>query len=176
MFLILFALLPANGKWQRISTNEGVSFLFPNNVQKLKRLTDGIPSTIYQTKDLTCVFGIVCSDFSTKLGELDNKNILQLYEQLRQGSVSMESASLKSERSIPFEGMLVKEIEYTVVKDHYEMTYFKRFIFRDNFVYQISIGGRSRHSDMIKEERDIFFNSITFKDEASEPGKPESNP
>ena len=60
--------------------------------------------------------------------------------------------------------MLIKEIEYTILKDKYEMTYFKRFIFRENYIYQISIGGRTRHQDIILEEKEIFFNSITFED------------
>lgn len=60
--------------------------------------------------------------------------------------------------------MLIKEIEYTILKDKYEMTYFKRFIFRENYIYQISIGGRTRHQDVILKEKEIFFNSITFKD------------
>ena len=40
------------------------------------------------------------------------------------------------------ENMIIKEIQYSIYKDKYEMTYIKRFIFRDNYIYQISIGGR----------------------------------
>lgn len=42
------------------------------------------------------------------------------------------------------------------------MTYFKRFIFKNKYIFQISIGGRSRHRDIIEAEKDIFFNSISF--------------
>ena len=56
---------------------------------------------------------------------------------------------------------------YSIIKDKYEMTYFKRFIFRDKMVYQITIGGKTRLLDILKKEREIFFNSIYF---------PEDNP
>lgn len=164
MLILLLALFPVDNKWQRITTDQGISFLFPNHMQKLERLTDNIPSTIYQTKDLTCVFGIVCSDFSKKNIILNDENTAALYEQLKKGSISMESAILKSERTVPYDNMLIKEIEYSIIKDNYEMTYFKRFIFRGNMVYQVSIGGRTRHLAEIKNEREIFFGSISFTD------------
>lgn len=167
--LILFLLLPVESKWQRINTKESISFLFPNNVQKLNRAINDIPSVIYQTKDLVCVLGVVCSDFSKKEIALNNENVLKLYEQLKQGSISMETATLKAEHTVPYENMLIKEIEYSIFKDNYEMTYYKRFIFRNNFVYQLSIGGRTRHLNLIKEEREIFFNSVNFKDEIPKP-------
>lgn len=171
ILLTFLALFPADNKWQRITTNQEISFLFPNHAQKLERITDDIPSTIYQTKDLTCVFGIVCSDFSKKDIDFNTENTSLLYEQLKKGSTSMESAILKSEYTVPYENMLIKEIEYSVMKDNYEMTYFKRFIFRDKMVYQVSIGGRTRHLGEIKKEREIFFNSILF----STPGSPIPN-
>lgn len=167
LFLKLFLLIslfstPIPEKWKRIDTDQGINFLFPNTAQRFKKITNNIPSTVYQTKDIVCVFGVVCSDFSSNPTLLSGPNTQILYEELRQGSISMETANLKSERTVPYDNILIKEIEYTVVKDMYEMTYFKRFIFRDKYVYQISIGGRSRHRNLIEEERDIFFNSIAF--------------
>ena len=44
------------------------------------------------------------------------------------------------------------------------MTYIKIFIFRDNYIYQISIGGRTRHMSVIQNEMETFFNSISFHD------------
>lgn len=76
--------------------------------------------------------------------------------------MSLKTAILKKENTVPCEGMLIKEIEYSVMKDKFEMTYFKRFIFRENYIYQISIGGRTRHLDMIEKEKEIFFNSVSF--------------
>ena len=60
--------------------------------------------------------------------------------------------------------MIIKEIQYSIYKDKYEMTYIKRFIFRDNYIYQISIGGRTRHMSVIQNEMETFFNSISFHD------------
>lgn len=166
LFKILFialTLLPAeNNTWQRIKTNEQISFLFPNHPQKLNKLVNGIPSTIYQTKDLTCVAGVVCSDLSAKKIKLTDEIALALYEELKKGSLNIKTAILKNETTVPYDNMLIKEIEYSIIKDNYEMTYFKRFIFRGNYIYQISIGGRSRHMELIKKEREIFFNSISF--------------
>ena len=61
--------------------------------------------------------------------------------------------------------MLIKEIEYSIIKDKHEMTYFKRFIFRDNYIYQISIGGLNRYTETLLKQREIFFNSFTFETE-----------
>lgn len=159
------ALFPQSGGWQRIETGQGISFLFPNGAQHLKKETNGILSDIYQTKDLACVLGVVCSDFSNQKIGLNRENTLALYEQLKNGSVDMETAILKNERTVPYENMLIKEIEYSIIKDNYEMTYFKRFIFRENMVYQITIGARTRLLDILQKERDIFFNSVYFPED-----------
>lgn len=164
ILLITLSLIAPEEKWQRINTTEQISFLFPNSPQKLKKMVNGIPSTIYQTKDLTCVAGVVCSDMSSKKIQLTSELASALYEELKTGTLKLESAILKKETSIPYENMLIKEIEYSIIKDKYEMTYFKRFIFRDNYIYQISIGGRTRHMDIIMQERETFFNSITFSE------------
>ena len=87
-----------------------------------------------------------------------------LYEELKKGSLSIETAILKEEKTIPYENMIIKEIQYSIYKDKYEMTYIKRFIFRDNYIYQISIGGRTRHMSVIQNEMETFFNSISFHD------------
>lgn len=98
---------------------------------------------------------------------MNQTNAVALYEQLRNGSVDMESAILKNEQTIPYENMLIKEIEYSIIKDKYEMTYFKRFIFRDKMVYQITIGGKTRLLDHFKKGAGNIFYSIYF---------PEDNP
>ena len=91
------------------------------------------------TKDLTCVFGIVCSDMSSKKIRITSEYAQILYEEHKKGSLSIETAILKEEKTIPYENMIIKEIQYSIYKDKYEMTYIKRFIFRDNYIYQISI-------------------------------------
>lgn len=163
LFILAFFLMPGGEEWQRVETPYSISFLLPNSPQKLTKETNGILSEVYQTKDLTCVFGVVCSDLSKSPVKLTEQNAQDFYEQMRKGSLSVETAILKDEKTIPLENMLVKEIEYSIIKDNYQMTFFKRFIFRDNMVYQISIGGRSRHRSMLLAAREIFFNSVQFK-------------
>lgn len=162
ILLIAFSLAAPDGKWVRVNTNEHISFLFPNRPQRLQQETNGIPSTIYQTKDLVCVAGVVCSDMKAKHIKIDGVTAQKLYEELKAGTLAMETAILKNEITVPYDNMLIKEIEYSIIKDKHEMTYFKRFIFRDNFIYQITIGGRNRYMDTIRKEREVFFNSITF--------------
>lgn len=165
ILLIALSFLASDGKWIRVNTSEHVSFLFPNTPQKLKQEINGIPSTIYQTKDLVCVAGVVCSDFSVKKIKMTNDIAQALYEELKAGTLSIETAILKNETTVPYENMLIKEIEYSIIKDKHEMTYFKRFIFRDNYIYQISIGGLNRYTETLLKQREIFFNSFTFETE-----------
>ena len=74
------------------------------------------------------------------------------------------TAKLTSEKRIPSKNVEIWEITYTIMKELEEMTYYKRFIFRDNYIYQISIGGRTRHMSVIQNEMETFFNSISFHD------------
>lgn len=166
-FFLLLAFLPIGNEWIRIQTDQHISFLMPYRPEKLQKTIDGIPSYIYQTKDLTCIFGVVCSDFSAKGIKITRENTQRLYEELRTGSLSQETAALKGEKTLSFDNMIIKEIEYSIFKDNYEMTYFKRFIFRDKYVYQITIGGRTRFLDILEEGKEIFFNSISFTDTIS---------
>lgn len=162
ILLLALPLFPATDQWQRVRTDEKISFLLPDIPQKTKEITNGIPSTIYQAKDLVCIAGAVCSDLTPKKIKLTAETVLLFYQELKNSTLKLETATLKNERTVPYENMLIKEIEYSIIKDKYEMTYFKRFIFRDNYIYQISIGGRTRHMDMLKQAKDTFFNSVTF--------------
>ena len=162
ILLLSFSFFPTTDAWQRIHTDEKISFLLPGIPQKTKEITNGIPSTIYQAKNLTCIAGVVCSDLTSKNIKLTTETTLLFYQELKNSTLKIETATLRNEMTVPYENMLIKEIEYTIIKDKYEMTYFKRFIFRDNYIYQISIGGRTRHIDILKRTRDTFFNSISF--------------
>ena len=162
ILLLFLPLLPAHSNWLRIETEQHISFLFPYKPESLRKTINDIPSYIYQTKNLTTVFGVVCSDFGAKGIEINNENVQRLYQELKTGSLSIESAYLKAERTIPYDNIIIKEIEYSTFKDNHEMTYFKRFIFRDNYVYQITIGGLTRFLNEIEAEREVFFNSISF--------------
>ena len=163
ILFIALNLLIQDGKWIRVNSDIGISFLFPNHPQKIEQVVNDIPSVIYQTKDLTCVAGIVCSDMSSKKIVINNEIALQFYNELKAGTLNQETAILKNEMTVPYENMLIKEIEYSIIKDKHEFTYFKRFIFINNYIYQITIGGPNRYMQTLKKERNIFFNSITFK-------------
>ena len=162
IFLLLWMLLPANNAWIRTVTDQDISFLMPYHPEKIQKTINGIPSYVYQTKDLTCVFGVVCSDFGAKGLKITQEDTPRLYKELKAGTLTVPTAQLKEEKTIPYDDMIIKEIEYSIYKDNYEMTYFKRFIFRDNYVYQITIGGRTRFLDILEEGREVFFNSISF--------------
>ena len=55
-----------NGEWQRVKTDHGVAFTMPENPTQNVTTQDGIPTYIYQCRDLSCVFGVVCADFNDK--------------------------------------------------------------------------------------------------------------
>ena len=161
--LLFSLLLPDSGKWQEFRPRNVFRSCFLILLKDCKyKQRDTFHH--YQTKDLTCVFGIVCSDMSSKKIRITSEYAQILYEELKKGSLSIETAILKEEKTIPYENMIIKEIQYSIYKDKYEMTYIKRFIFRDNYIYQISIGGRTRHMSVIQNEMETFFNSISFHD------------
>lgn len=149
--------------WTRtLDDKYGISFLMPNKPEKLNRLTGKIPSVIYQTKNSTAVFGIVCSDFQQGGVAITGEWAKQFYEEMKQGSLAVPTAILKNEETLPFDNMLVKEIEYATVSRNREMTYFKRIFIRDGKVYQVTLGGRSRHRAQLLELKNSFFNSLSF--------------
>ena len=81
---------------------------------------------------------------------------------MKKESVSMPTAKLTGEKRIPDVDMDIREISYTIMKDEEEMTYFKRFIFRDNCMYQLTIGGKTEDLEELESQRDKFFNSVKF--------------
>lgn len=74
----------------------------------------------------------------------------------------MPTAKLTGEKRIPDTETDIREISYTIMKDGEEMTYFKRFIFRDNCMYQLTIGGKTEDLEELNSQRDKFFNSVKF--------------
>ena len=89
------------------------------------------------------------------------KNPVAMLQQKKE-SVSMPTAKLTGEKRIPDVDMDIREISYTIMKDEEEMTYFKRFIFRDNCMYQLTIGGKTEDLEELESQRDKFFNSVKF--------------
>ena len=98
ILLITLGLATSAPGWERINTQEKISFLLPNYPQKLKKIVNGIPSTIYQTKDLTCVAGVVCSDMSSKKITLRGETAQAIYEELKGVYPSKRRSSKKKKR------------------------------------------------------------------------------
>ena len=137
----ILCLAPEKDGWVRINGDNYISF---------------------QTKNITCVFGAVCTQLTKEKGVLDEYTINQLYISMKKESVSMPTAKLTGEKRIPDVDMDIREISYTIMKDEEEMTYFKRFIFRDNCMYQLTIGGKTEDLEELESQRDKFFNSVKF--------------
>lgn len=108
------------------------------------------------------MFGVVCTQLTKEKGVLDRVHDNQLYISMKKESVSMPTAKLTGEKRIPDAETDIREISYTIMKDGEEMTYFKRFIFRDNCMYQLTIGGKTEDLEELNSQRDKFFNSVKF--------------
>lgn len=166
--IILIGLLllpPEKDDWVKINGDNYISFSFPSRGERLKKEVNGMRSWIFQTKNITSVFGVVCTQLTKEKGVLDAYTVNQLYISMKKESVALPTAKLVSETIIPGKNMEIWEICYTIMKDEYEMTYFKRFIFRDNCMYQLTIGGKTEDLEEIKPQKEKFFNSIRFDEE-----------
>jgi len=164
IILSLLMLAPEGEEWTRVRGDHQISFLFPNRGQRFKREVNGILSWIFQTKNATGVFGVVCTRLTKERGQLDSYTLQQLYVRMRKESVAMPTARLKNEKTIPHKNMDIKEICYTILKDDREMTYYKRFIFRDNCMYQITIGAPTASLRELEKQKEKFFNSVQFEE------------
>ena len=79
--------------------------------------------------------------------------------------LGMVTAVLKQETAVPDDSLFIRELEYTLAQGKYEMTYYRRFIFKGRRIYQASIGAQNRYIDLLQKKRETFFNSISFTDE-----------
>lgn len=158
-FLSLFS--PDKQQWiSTTSLSSNIIFKMPVKHQVLKKELNKIESEVFQTKDLTCVYGIVASKF--KNTDFSQQPIEDIYKVMKEGSLVDNSSVLLSEISLPYKKMLIKEIKYSIIRKNKEYIYFKRFIFRKSFVYQITIGAYQRHINELEANKKIFFNSIDF--------------
>lgn len=156
-------LLPQQEDWVRIHGDPYMSFLFPNQGERLKKDVNKMRSWIFQTKDSVCVYGVVCTQLTKEEGVLDSYTLNQLYLALKKESVSMPTAVLREEKVYLDRHMDIREIRYTIMKDKREMTYYKRFIFRDNCMYQITIGALTGQKDELERCKKKFFDSVKFE-------------
>lgn len=159
---LLFAPQEKEG-WVKINGDPYISFLFPNQGERLKKDVNKMRSWIFQTKDSVCVYGVVCTQLTKEKGVLDAYTLNQLYLALKKESVSMPTAKLREEKVYPDRQMDIREICYTIIKDKRQMTYYKRFIFRDNCMYQITIGALSDQKEVLEKRKKKFFDSVKFE-------------
>lgn len=160
----LLAFTQQKEEWVKIRGDYQISFLFPSRGERVKKDVNQHSFMDIPNKNVTCVFGVVCTQLTKEKGTLDAYTLNQLYIAMRKESVSMPTAKLVSEMRLPSKNAEIWEICYTVKKDLEEMTYFKRFIFRDNCMYQVSIGAKTKDLKEMEPQKTKFFNSITFLD------------
>lgn len=104
LHLVLAGLLTFSSpsdEWIRVKGPDHLSFLFPNHAQRLKKEIEGAQSWIFQTKNLTCVFGVVCTKLNTEKGTFKDLTVAQLYQQMKKETLTVESAVLKEEKKHP---------------------------------------------------------------------------
>ena len=147
---------------QTSSESSEISFKMPVKHQLLQKELNGIESEVFQTKDLTCVYGIVASKL--KNTDFSKQPVDEIYKAMKEGSLIDKSVILLSEISLPYKKMLIKEIKYSIMRKNKEYIYYKRFIFRKSFAYQITIGAYKRHINELEANKKIFFNSIDFSE------------
>lgn len=162
--LLLLVLFTANAQvdWQTtIDKKSKISFKLPGKPNIQNKTLNGITTQIFSYRDAATVFGVVASDFSAKKLNFNHSDYSELYEQMKKSSIKAD-AKFITENSIPYQQLLGKEIIYTEIIRKKEYTYYKRFFFHNNFIYQIVVGGPSRFKKLLLDKKQLFFNSVTF--------------
>ena len=85
----ILCLAPEKDGWVRINGDNYISFSFPSRGERFKKEVNNMRSWIFQTKNITCVFGAVCTQLTKEKGVLDEYTINQLYISMKRESVSM---------------------------------------------------------------------------------------
>ena len=85
-------LAPEKDGWVRINGDNYISFSFPSRGERFKKEVNNMRSWIFQTKNITCVFGVVCTQLTKEKGVLDEYTINQLYISMDKESVSVPRA------------------------------------------------------------------------------------
>lgn len=166
--ILLFILTTLICKAQEIawvvntSEKSKISFKLPEKAYLKNSEINGIKSEIFSFKDISSVYGIVASDFSALDYDFSHSDTSVFFEQMKRSSLTDPSAKLISERSVAYKRMIIKEITYTQKIKNSEYTYYKRFIFKGQYLYQISIGGPSKIKQILLNKKYLFFNSIEF--------------
>jgi hypothetical protein len=166
-FAVLFSICTtgfAQLDWVKTKSEKSkISFELPETPNVRNQELNGITSEIFSHRDAANIYGIVASDFSGLDLDFNHSDPTEYYNQMKQGSLLSNNTRLISEQSVSYQRMLGKEITYTVMVGNLEYTYFKRFFFRDQFIYQIAIGGPTRMKQVLLDKKQIFFRSIQFE-------------
>ncbi|MCT4602754.1 MAG: hypothetical protein N4A59_07645 [Marinifilum sp.] len=153
----------AQEEWKKIESEKSkIRFTIPDQPIVQSKELNGISIEVFSFKDAVTVFGLVASDFSGVGLNFTYSDPTEYYEEMKEGSLVTGSAILLGERSVAYQKMLGKEIEYTQMVGKHEYTYFKRFFFRGKYIYQIAIGGPSRMKRILLDKKNLYFNSIEF--------------
>ncbi len=127
------------------------------------QISDGIPTYIYSSRDLTCIYRVVCSDFSKNPEILNIEYRGRMLELLKAGSIPMEDyGKLTSEKFINEEEPFVYEIRYTAEYERKQWSYIKHFIIEGDYLYQFTIGSKTRNYDELVEAANRFLSSYLF--------------
>ena len=166
-FIILLSICStsfAQLDWVRTKSDKSkISFELPETPYIRTQEFNGISSEIFSHRDAANIYGIVASDFSGLNLDFTHSDPTEYYTQMKEGSLLSSDTRLISEQSISYKRLLGKEICYTMMLKNLEYTYFKRFFFKDQFIYQITIGGPTRMKQVLLDKKQIFFNSIQFE-------------
>ncbi len=157
-----FSFSKAQIKWEKIvSEKSKISFSLPGKPYIQNKEMNDIQTEVFSFRDASTVFGIVASDFSSKNFNFNNSDYTEFYEQMKASSLR-HTSKLVVEHAIPYQQMLGKEIVYTEMIGKKEYTYYKRFFFRNHYIYQVVIGGPSRIKQVLLDKKRLFFNSVVF--------------
>lgn len=169
-FLILTVLISictntqAQIKWVKTKSEKSkISFDLPETPHIRNQEFNGIVSEVFSYRDVANIYGLVASDFSSIKVDFTQTDPSEYYKQMKEGSLLSSDAMLISEQSVAYKRILGKEIVYTMMVGKHEYTYFKRFFFKNQFIYQITIGGPSRMKRVLLDKKQIYFNSIQFE-------------
>lgn len=160
--LILLNSLATVEDWVRIQTKQEISFLFPTQGKQTRKDAGELKAWIYETQNTDCLFGVVCTPSPLRQGFFSSVDVQRIYNEMRDASVDMPDTELVEEKLIPVQGMSIRQICYTVISKEVKFTYYKRFVFRGNYIYQLTIGGKSETADKWKSQREKFFDSVQF--------------
>ena len=167
-FVILFSICTtgfAQLDWVKTKSEKSkISFDLPEIPNLRNQEINGITSEVFSHRDAANIYGIVASNFSNLKLDFDYSDPTEYYNQMKKGSLLNPDTKLISEQGVSYQkNDRKRNYLYHEWLKILEYTYFKRFFFRGQFIYQIVIGGPTRMKQVLLDKKQIFFNSIQFE-------------